>query len=127
MEYKRSPEDTEKKDTSFSNLDEDFLATGTQESMPKNGTLLILTICLVNLFANSAYSQMAPFYPRVAVGKGVPESMIGVIFSSYSLAMFLFSPLYKKMLDRFGSSNLLFLGLVCEGVAELCMGCFDMI
>jgi len=95
--------------------------------MPKNGTLLIITICLVNLFANSAYSQMAPFYPRTAVGKGVPESLIGVVFSSYSMAMFLFSPLYKWMLDRFGSNNLIFLGLVCEGIAELCMGCFDMI
>lgn len=73
--------------------------------MPPNATILIITICLVNLFANSAYSCIAPFYPGEAVRKGVPESVLGLIFSSYSVAMFIFSPLFKIMLDKYGSKK----------------------
>jgi hypothetical protein len=38
-----------------------------EELMPLNGYKLIVTICLVNLFANSAYSSIAPFYPGEAI------------------------------------------------------------
>jgi MFS family permease len=82
---------------------------------------------MVNLFANSAYSSIAPFYPGEAVSKGVPESMLGFVFSSYSVAMFIFSPLFKMMLDRFGSKPLLIIGLLAEGVSMIVFGLFDYI
>ena len=33
---------------------------------------VITVLCLINLFANSAYSSIAPFYPYEAVKKGLP-------------------------------------------------------
>ena len=33
---------------------------------------IITVLCLINLFANSAYSSIAPFYPYEAVKKGLP-------------------------------------------------------
>ena len=108
-------------------LDPDIGNSEPTSDMPANSNVLILTICLVNLFANSAYSSIAPFYPGEAVAKGVPESVLGFVFSSYSVAMFIFSPLYKVMLDRFGSKKQLLLGLLCEGVAMIVFGLFDYI
>jgi len=38
---------------------------------------LILTLSLVNLLTNSAYSSIAPFYPLEAAKKGVNPLLIG--------------------------------------------------
>jgi MFS family permease len=59
----------------------------------------------VNLLANCSYSLIAPFYPAEAEKKGVPELALGLVFSSYSVSMFVFAPVYKFMLDKFGSKN----------------------
>jgi MFS family permease len=95
--------------------------------MPSNSTLLITVICLVNLIANSAYSSIAPFFPNEAISKGVPESVLGLIFSSYSIAMFVFAPLFKVMLDKYGSKKTLILGLVSMGIAMIVFGVMDRI
>ena len=38
---------------------------------------LILTLSLVNLLTNSAYSSIAPFYPLEAANKGINPLLIG--------------------------------------------------
>lgn len=95
--------------------------------MPRNGHKLIVTICFVNLFANSAYSSIAPFYPGEAISKGVEPKMLGIVFSCYSVAMLVFAPLFKKMLDKYGSKKVLIAGLLCEGIAMCVFGLFDFI
>lgn len=79
-------------------------------------------LCLINLFANSAYSSIAPFYPHDAVEKGVPKASIGFIFASYSLAMLMFAPLFGALLNKFGGKNVLLLGCLCESIAMFCFG-----
>ena len=44
---------------------------------------LILTLSLVNLLTNSAYSSIAPFYPLEAAGKGVNPIYIGILFTKF--------------------------------------------
>lgn len=89
--------------------------------------IVVTVLCLVNLFANSAYSSIAPFYPIEALAKGVPGEVLGIIFAGYSLSMFLFSPLFGKMLTKFGRKKVLMLGCLCEGLSMLLMGLFDLI
>lgn len=69
-----------------------------KENADKNRFKIITILCLVNFTANSAYSSIAPFYPKEAIKKGVPESLLGFIFSGYSISMFIFAPLFGKML-----------------------------
>lgn len=95
------------------------------QDMPKNGWSLVALICLVNLLSNSAYSSIAPFYPNEAVSKGVDPSMLGFVFSCYSLAMFIFSPFYKSMLDKWGSKPVLIVGLITQGISMVIFGLFD--
>ena len=93
----------------------------------KNGNLILVVLCFVNLFANSAYSSIAPFYPREAVAKGVPTSVIGFVFSSYSLSMCIFAPIFAHLLYTQGAKKVLIMGCVCEGVSMVVFGLFDYI
>jgi len=84
-------------------------------------------LCLVNLIANSAYSSIAPFYPNEAMKKGVPMSVMGIIFSAYSISMAVFSPLFALLLNKHGAKRVLIVGCLCEGIAMLVFGLFDFI
>lgn len=75
---------------------------------------MVAGLCLVNLFANSAYSSIAPFFPAEAVAKGVAAEYIGFIFSGYSVSMCLVSPILGKFMDRFGRKPVLLAGCFCE-------------
>ena len=80
---------------------------------------VVVQLALVNLFANSAYSCIAPFFPLEAAKKGVPESVIGFIFSGYSVAMVILSPLIAKYMHKLGRKNVIVAGLALEGTAML--------
>lgn len=88
---------------------------------------VITILCLINLFANSAYSSIAPFYPYEAVKKGLPEETLGFIFAGYSISMFVFAPMFGAMLNKFGRKNVLILGCLCESIAMFCFGLFVLI
>ena len=85
---------------------------------------ILVTLCLVNLLANSAYSSIAPFYPEEAIRKGVPESWLGLVFSSYSIAMVVFAPAFARLLFTVGCKNVLVLGCICEGISMIIFGLF---
>ena len=94
---------------------------------PPNSKILLACLCLVNLFANSAYSSIAPFYPIEAVKKGVPTSVHGTIFSAYSISMAIFSPLFAHLLNDYGPKRVLVIGCFCEGISMVIFGIFDFI
>ena len=74
--------------------------------------------------ANSAYSSIAPFYPKEAVQKGVPAAALGFIFAGYSISMCAFAPLFGSMLNKYGRKNVLMLGCLCESIAMFSFGFF---
>lgn len=78
----------------------------------------------MNLFANSAYSSIAPFYPAEAIRKGVPSGALGLVFSSYSISMVVFAPVFANMLFTKGSKYVLVLGCLCEGISMVIFGLF---
>jgi MFS family permease len=53
--------------------------------------------------------------------------MIGLVFSCYSVAMVIFSPLFKRLLDTYGSKKVLIVGLLSEAIAMIVFGLFDYI
>lgn len=88
---------------------------------------VITVLCLINLFANSAYSSIAPFYPYEAVKKGLPSETLGFIFAGYSISMFVFAPLFGALLNKVGRKNVLIVGCLCESIAMFCFGLFVLI
>lgn len=85
---------------------------------------MVTVLCLVTLTANSAYSSIAPFYPAEALAKGVPQASFGFIFAGYSVSMFVFAPLFSRMLTIYGRKKVLITGCVCESLAMICFGLF---
>ena len=85
----------------------------------KSRFIVVSTLCLVNLIANSAYSSIAPFFPGEAVKKHVPQFYIGFIFAGYSVSMWIFSPLFSSLLKQYGRKKVLMLGCLCESFAIL--------
>jgi MFS family permease len=85
------------------------------------GDYLMISLVLVNFFANSAYSSIAPFYPKEALAKGVPEELIGFVFAGYSVSMLIMSPIAGKVMAKLGRKKVLMNGLFCEACA---LGCF---
>mmetsp|Transcript_35226 Transcript_35226/g.34891 ORF Transcript_35226/g.34891 Transcript_35226/m.34891 type:complete len:85 (+) Transcript_35226:3-257(+) len=78
---------------------------------------LIITLSLVNLFTNSAYSSIAPFYPLEAAKKGVNPIYIGFIFSIYSLVKAMVAPIVGNLMSKTGRKVMIFSGLFLEGTA----------
>ena len=58
--------------------------------------LVVLGMMFIITLSNSAYSIIAPFMPFEFQNKGVDLSLMGYIFSIYSLAVIIASPLYGK-------------------------------
>ena len=88
---------------------------------------MLACLCLVNLLANSAYSSIAPFFPQEALKKGVPTSVHGIVFASYSVSMALFSPMFARLLNTHSAKKILITGCLCEGVAMIIFGLIDYI
>ena len=92
--------------------------------MDNHKCAIIGTLCLINFTANSAYSSIAPFYPREAKIKGVPDEYVGFIFSGYSISMTVLSPLFGSLLTKYGRKNMLIVGCICESLAMIAFGMF---
>lgn len=58
----------------------------------------IASMCLVSFLSNSAYALIAPFLPFLFAEKGISLGFMGIIFSMYSIAVIICSPLVGKML-----------------------------
>jgi MFS family permease len=85
-----------------------------------SSVLLILSLCLSNFIANSAYSSIAPFYPNEAVNKGVSQSVLGLVFSVYSFSMFIMAPFSSFLMNKFGRKIVIQAGCLFEVSPYLC-------
>lgn len=82
----------------------------------------LLGLYSLNFFINAANSILAPFYPDVAIDKGVSKDIIGFIFSSHPIASFLFSLLLGKMMHFWGRKKILILGLLLQSLGLATFG-----
>ena len=68
-------------------------------------------MCMITALSNSAYALIAPFLPIELVSQGVPLYMFGYIFSFYSVAVILCSPLVGLLLTKFKKRNMVQFGV----------------
>lgn len=71
---------------------------------------------------NSVYSLASLFLPVVFAEKDIPGFWVGLVFSMYSIAAMLISPIVGKIIHRIGSSNLIAVGLVLMGLSIVPIG-----
>lgn len=74
------------------------------------------------VFTNSVYSLASLFLPVVFKEKDVPGIWVGLVFSMYSIAVVLVSPVIGKVVSRIGFANLIAVGLILMGISIIPIG-----
>ena len=66
----------------------------------------LISMCLITLVSNCAYALIAPFLPLELIKAGIPMHLFGYIFSTYSLAVIICSPMVGYFLTKVRRRNL---------------------
>ncbi|XP_059176645.1 MFS-type transporter SLC18B1-like [Physella acuta] len=99
----------------------------TKMSSPPRTKKVILILLLIAFFsAGCGFSLPAPFFPQEAESKGVSNTVIGLIFSTYEFMIFLSSPLYGNYLMKIGPKFMLVSGTFVAGTCSILFGLLDM-
>jgi predicted MFS family arabinose efflux permease len=65
--------------------------------------VLFWQIITAIFLSNTAYGVVAPTIPLVFEQKQIPRSVVGVIFSIYSVSLILVSPMVPALIKRFST------------------------
>ena len=61
---------------------------------------MLATILFLLFVSLCADTMLFPFFPKIAVEKGLSSIQIGAVFSSYELARFVFSPVFGSLVSK---------------------------
>ena len=113
---KFSIEDSKNSSIILSLKNEELLA----DSSKKTGfTKLIVILWAFNILLKASYSVCAPFLPAEANAKGVDQSLVGLIFCSYSISFAIVSPIVGKYMVKVGRRNFLIIGSIMIALSNL--------
>ena len=113
----------------YSRLQENVNVEGNQKltfsklSPQKKCTFLML--CVASFGTGCGFSLPAPFFPSEAAKKGVSPSVVGMVFSSFELAMVLGAPLFGTYLTHIGAKFMYTSGILVAGVCSILFGFLD--
>ena len=82
----------------------------------------LLILISFAIFSEIGYSLLAPLYPFLAKSRDLSDSLIGIIFSSFAISNFLATMFTPLLIKRVGRQELLYFGLILEGVCSICFG-----
>jgi MFS family permease len=83
---------------------------------------LVVSILGLTALTNSAYAIIAPFLPFKFEEKNIDAGWIGYVFSSYSIAVIVFSPLCGSFISLTGRINLIIMGINLMGLSFIAFG-----
>lgn len=87
---------------------------------------IVVCLVLANILSNSCYSLVVPFLPLELDKWGIDLQNIGYIFSLYSVAVIMISPLVGKALTKIGRKVILVGGLCAMGCSMIGFGAADL-
>lgn len=88
--------------------------------MNKTGKASVLAVVILAIFSDMLmYGLVVPFLPVHAESLGASQSQIGILFSSYALALFVATPFFGALSDKVGRKKLLVWGLIALAVTTL--------
>jgi len=96
-------------------------------TLPRRQHLTLACLAMAELTSQMCLSIMAPFFPSEASEKGVSSTLSGWIFAVFALVQFAISPLFGRIIPRFGSRLLIVSGQFLGGGCILLFGFLDRI
>ncbi|KAJ7356271.1 hypothetical protein OS493_026028 [Desmophyllum pertusum] len=88
---------------------------------------LIAQLCLINFVMFGAVSIISPFLPTEALDRDVSNTMVGIIFGSYPFTVFIFSPIFGRLISNCGQFRVLICGLIAESIALFLFGLCELL
>jgi MFS family permease len=82
-------------------------------------SLRAYAIVLTNFFASAGFTVITPFYPAVAERVGIPDSLIGVIFSAFPISSIILSIFLPKLMFSLGRNTVMIFGLILIGISNV--------
>ncbi|GFR65866.1 MFS-type transporter-like protein [Elysia marginata] len=113
-----SIEEAQVQGSSSSNENQPFSIGG----LSKRQKTVFVLLALANLYSGCGFSLLAPFFPQEAAKKGASGTAIGLIFSSFELVIFIFSPIYGNYLTRIGAKFMFVSGILVGGSCSVLFG-----
>ena len=86
---------------------------------------LVISILAITALSNSAFSIIAPFLPIQVEDKNIEQSWMGYIFSIYSVAVIIGSPMVEKLIPCIGRRNIVQAGMLTMGLSFVLFGQLD--
>lgn len=77
----------------------------------------IVSLFAITILANSSYAIIAPFLPFEFLKKDLSQHYIGYIFSIYSVAVVLCSPIIGKLIIAYGRRKMIAVGILLMGIS----------
>lgn len=93
----------------------------------KDQHLILICLAMISFTSMLAMAIIAPFFPKEAALKGMPESVNGLVFSVYALVLMLFSPLMSVAIPLVGTKLTLIMGVFVAAVANILFGLLDQV
>lgn len=93
----------------------------------KDQHLILICLALISFTSMLAMAIIAPFFPKEAAMKGMPESVNGLVFSVYAFVLMVFSPVMSIIIPMVGTKLTLIMGVFVAGVANILFGVLDKI
>lgn len=101
--------------------------TSSLRNLSRSQKMTLVSLALVDFMSFCSTSIMAPFFPREANEKGMSETFTGLVFSFYALVMFISSPIFGKIIPKFGAKFLFLLGIFIAGTGNILFGLLEYI
>lgn len=76
-----------------------------------------IILAFVMFLTMSGYGIVLPSLPYVADHLGLTSFQMGTLITGWALAQFIFTPIWGRLIDRYGRKPILFIGLLGFGIA----------
>ena len=78
-----------------------------------------IAICFTGLIAAAAFLVISPFYTAIAIRQGIPQWLIGFIFSTFPLASIVSAIWVPKLMFCLGRHNSMYIGVLFIGSSNI--------
>ncbi|CAG0895517.1 unnamed protein product [Cyprideis torosa] len=121
-------------DKSTDHLTEMGISDGSEEKKQTRGIVelvksltwrerfFLLSLCSTAFAGFACLSILAPFFPDEAEQKGISETMVSLVFSSYALCAFLAAPVVGLLVKVISLRLILIGGIIVTGIATAVFG-----
>ena len=99
MTERSDDEDTEEDDKKALFIADDIKEDNSQTHDKAKQPFIVFMILSLQFLALCSDTVIYPFFPKVAYDRGISNTNIGVVFSSYDLARFVASPIFGSLVS----------------------------